>query len=47
MLPGGPINSREGEIAYVMMAQCLNEFKREMLDPDLRDFAENTQTYDR
>ena len=28
MLPGGPINSREGRKAYAMMAQCLNEFKK-------------------
>lgn len=47
MLPRGPINSREGKRAYIMMAQCLNEFEQETIDQDLRDFAESEQTHDR
>ena len=47
MLPGGPINSREGKRTYAMMVQCLNEFEQEITDRDLRDFAESEQTHDR
>lgn len=47
MLPGDPINSREGKRTYIMMAQCLNEFEQETTDQDLRDFAESEQTHDR
>lgn len=47
ILPGGPINSREGKRAYIMMAQCLNEFEQGTTDQDLRDFAESEQTHDR
>ena len=47
MLPGGPINSREGKRTYAMMVQCLNEFEQETTGQDLRDFAESEQTHDR
>ena len=47
MLPGGPVNSREGKRTYAMMVQCLNEFEQEMPDQGSRDFAENEQTHDR
>ena len=47
MLPGGPVNSREGKRTYAMMVQCLNEFEQETSGPNPRDFAEGEQTHDR
>ena len=47
MLPGGPVNSREGKRTYAMMVQCLNEFEQEASDQGSRDFAESEQTHDR
>lgn len=47
MLPGGPVNSREGKRTYAMMVQCLNEFEQEASALNPRDFTESEQIHDR